>query len=209
MRADRRRNRAVHRPVGVIKVEFISEGEVSQLLKSHGITQVPEDEDHVYCRMGDEAASNHVHLCVPDAAGEPRDGAQVYEIEPDRMEGVLNHVLHKLHHNQFILIPVGKWRSIFDAVAFSLAENEEWQAIDAAATVELNTRDPLLADAGDLHLLCDLVGAIIRDSETPDHGLMMITAGVPVVLELVSAGVVRMSFGNQAVAEEVAEAFTA
>ena len=196
------------RPIGASKVEFISEGEVAELLQSHGITQVSEDEDHVYCRMGDEAASHHVHLCVPDAESEPREGAQVYQIEADRMESVLNHVLHKLHHNQFILIPVGKWRSIFDAVAFSLAENEEWQAIDAAATVELNTRDPLLADAGDLHLLCDLVGAIIRDSETPDHGLMMITAGVPVVLELVSADVVRMSFGNQAVAEEVAEAFT-
>ena len=37
---------------------------------------------------------------------------------------------------------------------------------------------------------------------------MMITAGVPVVLEIVSAGGVRMSFGNQAVAEEVVEAFS-
>ena len=202
------RNRVEPHPVGVIKVEFISEGEVAELLQSHGIAKVSEDEDHVYCRMGDEAALHHVHLCVPGAGTVPREGAQVYDIEADRMESVLNHILRKLHHNQFILIPVGKWRSVFDAVAFSLAGNEEWQAVDAAATVELNTRDPLLTDAGDLHLLCDLVGAIIQDSESTDHGLMMITAGVPVVLEIVSAGSVRISFGNRAVAEEVAEAFS-
>lgn len=189
-------------------MEFISVSEVAELLRSHGITQVSEDDDHVYCRMSDEATSHHVHLRVPGSDTEPRDGAKIYDIDDDRMESVLSHILHKLHHNQFILVPVGRWRCIFDAVAFSLAGNDEWQVIDAAATVELNTRDPLLANAGDLHLLCDLVGAIIRDSETPDHGLMMITAGVPVVLEIVSTGGVRMSFGNQAVAEEVAEAYS-
>ena len=73
-------------PVGVIKVEFISEGEVAELLQSHGIAQVSEDEDHVYCRMGDEAASHHVHLGVPGAGTEPREGAQVYDIEADRTE---------------------------------------------------------------------------------------------------------------------------
>jgi hypothetical protein len=122
------------------------------------------------------------------------------------MPSIIDSILHKLHHNQIILIPVGKWRSIFDVVAFSLAENEEWQAIDAAATVELNTRDPLLADAGDLHLLCDLIGALMEDSDQPDQGLLLITVGVPVAMEVVPAGGVRMSFGNQAVAEEIAEA---
>ena len=89
----------------------------------------------------------------------------------------------------------------------SALQNEEWQAIDAAATVELNSRDPLLSDTGDLHLLCDLVKALMQDSETPDQGLMVITAGVPLVMEIVPAGGIRMSFGNQAVAEEVAEAY--
>ena len=46
----------------------------------------------------------------------------------------------------------------------------------------------------------------MQDSETPDQGLMVITA-VPLVMEIVPAGGIRMSFGNQAVAEEVAEAY--
>ena len=124
------------------------------------------------------------------------------------MVGVIDSILHKLHHNQIIIIPVGKWRSIFDVVAFSLASNEEWQAVDAAASVELNTRDPLLAESSDLHLLCDLVKALMQDSDQPDQGITMITAGVPVALELVPAGGVRMSFGNQAVAEEIAEVYS-
>ena len=182
-------------------------GEIADLLRSHGITQSSEDEEHVYYRMTDEAASLHRQLSTPECAIEPLAGAETVEIASDRMSQAIDAILHKLHHNQIILIPVGKWRSIFDAVAFSLAQNEEWQAIDAAATVELNSRDPLLSDTGDLHLLCDLVKALMQDSETPDQGLMVITAGVPLVMEIVPAGGIRMSFGNQAVAEEVAEAY--
>tara|TARA_B000000441_G_C21675024_1_gene309715 strand:+ start:225 stop:782 length:558 start_codon:yes stop_codon:yes gene_type:complete len=182
-------------------------GEIAELLRSHGIAQSSQDEEHVYYRMTDDAAVLHRQLSTPDSQIEPLEGAEMVEVANDRMAEVTDAILHKLHHNQIILIPVGKWRSIFDAVAFSLAQNEEWQAIDAAATVELNSRDPLLSDTGDLHLLCDLVKALMQDSETPDQGLMVITAGVPLVMEIVPAGGIRMSFGNQAVAEEVAEAY--
>lgn len=189
-------------------MEFIPKDEVAELLRSHGITQSSQDEEHVYCSMSDDVAVAHCHLSIPDSKVEPRSGASVVEISDENMAGVVDSILHKLHHNQFILIPVGKWRSIFDVVAFSLASNEEWQAVDAAATVELNTRDPLLADAGDLHLLCDLIKALMQDSDKPDQGLTMITAGVPVALEIVPNGGVRISFGNQAVAEEISEAYS-
>ena len=189
-------------------MEFISKDEVAELLRSHGITQSSQDEEHVYCAMSDEVAVAHCHLSIPESDVEPRSGATIINIPAESVAGVIDSILHKLHHNQIILIPVGKWRSIFDVVAFSLASNEEWQAVDAAASVELNTRDPLLADAVDLHLLCDLTKALMHDSDKPDQGLTMITAGVPVALEIVPAGGVRMSFGNQAVAEEIAEAYT-
>jgi hypothetical protein len=181
-------------------------GEVADLLRSHGISQSSEDEEHVYFRMTDDAASLHRHLSTSDCTIEPRAGAELVEIAVDDVQGVVERILHKLHQNQIILIPVGKWRSIFDAVAFSLAGNDEWQVIDAAATVELNSRDPLLSDTGDLHLLCALLKALMQDSETPDQGLTVITAGVPIAMEIVPSGGIRMSFGNKAVAEEIAEA---
>lgn len=192
---------------GGCKVEFISMDELSELLRSHGITMSSKDEEHAYLSMSDEAGSVHHHLALPGSDIQPREGAETSEASEEMMPSIIDSILHKLHHNQIILIPVGKWRSIFDVVAFSLASNEEWQAIDAAATVELNTRDPLLADAGDLHLLCDLIKALMQDSDKPDQGLSVLTVGVPVMLEIVPAAGIRMSFGTQAVAEEVAEAF--
>jgi len=182
-------------------------GEVAELLRSHGIDQSSEDEEHVYYRMNDEAASLHRHLSTPDCTIEPRAGAELVEVASDDMQGVVERILHKLHHNQIILIPVGKWRSVFDVVAFSLAANEEWQAVDAAATVELNTRDPLLASAGDLHLLCDLAKALLQDSDKPDQGLMLISVGQPVMLEIIPEGGVRLSFGNDAIAAELSEVY--
>ena len=186
-------------------MEFINVEEANDLLREHGIVRHEPDDDHVFLRMADESLPRR-HLSVPGADVEPLPGAVVIEIKTEQIAQVIDGILHKLHHNQLILFPVGRWRSIFDVVAFSMAENEEWQEVDAAATVELNTRDPLLADAGDLHLVCDLVKALFRDSESPDQGLLLITAGLPLVMEVVPNGGVRLSFGTKAVAEEISEA---
>jgi hypothetical protein len=188
-------------------VEFISVAEVSELLSQHGLERQEQDDDHTFLRMVDKTAPSR-HLTIPDCDVEPLEGADVIEISAERMPEVIDHILHKLHHNQLILFPVGRWRSVFDVVAFSMAANEEWQRVDAAATVELNTRDPLLCDKGDLHLVCDLVKALFHDSESTDQGLMVMTAGLPIVLEIVPNGGVRLAFGNEAVAEEISDAIT-
>ena len=192
----------------LLNVEFISVEEVNELLVQHGIERQSPDDDHTFLRMVDASAPRR-HLAVPGSDVEPLKGAEVVEFPLEAMPGVIDNILHKLHHNQLILFPVGRWRSIFDVVAFSLAENEEWQRIDAAATVELNTRDPLFCDTGDLHLVCELVKTLFHDSESPDQGLLLITAGIPLVMEIVPNGGVRMSFGTEAVAEEVSEAISA
>jgi len=190
-------------------VEFISADEAAGVMTDHGIESESPDDDHIYRRMRDGDSVHHHHVAISGTECSPRESAVVYEIPEDKIADVVDHVLHKLHHSQMLLIPVGKWRSVFDVVAFSLAANEEWQRIDAAATVELNSRDPLLADTGDLHLLCDLAKALLADSEKPDQGLMLIAVGQPVVMEIVPTGGIRLSFGNQAVADGLAEAYAA
>jgi hypothetical protein len=188
-------------------VEFIPADEAARVITDHGIESESPDEDHIYLRMRDGESVHHHHVAVTGSACVPRDGAIAHEISEERLPDVIDRLMHKLHHSQLLLIPVGKWRSVFDVVAFSLAGNEEWQQIDAAATVELNSRDPLLADTGDLHLLCDLVKALLHDSEKPDQGLMMMSLGQPVVVEIVPTGGLRLSFGNQATADELAEVY--
>src|SRR5690606_33903642 len=98
-----------------------------------------------------------LHLTCPESGSAPVDGARVVQIEKPRLSKVVEHIMHLLNFEQVLLIPVGKWRKVFDAVAFSLASNEDWQAMDATATVELNTRDPLLCDPGDFHTVIALI----------------------------------------------------
>lgn len=189
-------------------MEFIPADEAASVITDHGIEFESPDEDHIYLRMRDGETVLHHHMAVAGIECVPREGAIVHEISGDHLLDVIDRLMHKLHHSQLLLIPVGKWRSVFDVVAFSLAANEDWQEIDAAATVELNSRDPLLADTGDLNLLCELVKALMSDSEKPDQGLMMISVGQPVVVEIVPTGGIRLSFGNPAIADELAEVYT-
>jgi hypothetical protein len=189
------------------QVEFVGYDEVLDLLDDYGIDQMPDGDDRVYLQMSDAQGVVHIHLACPDSSARPQRGATVIGVEKDRLPKLVDHIIHLLHLNQVLLIPVGKWRKVFDAVAFSLAQNEGWQEVDAAATVELNTRDPLLCEPVDFHTLVDLIQALLRDAETPDQGLMMIATASPVLVELVPDGAVRLSLGSQVLADEVAEAF--
>jgi hypothetical protein len=188
-------------------VEFVSQEEVIDLLREYGVRREAHGEDQVYLRMDDADEAVHVHLGCKESKAKPIEGATVVTVEKERLPKVVEHAIHLLHIAQGLLIPVGKWRKVFDAVAFSLAANEDWQAVDAAATVELNTRDPLLCDPADFHLFIELIGALMRDAENPDQGLTFIATASPVVIEVVPDGAVRISLGSQVLADEVAEAF--
>ena len=186
-------------------MNFLKADEIRDLLNDYGIEQDTTDENHVFLRMSSGDTVQHLVLSIAGQDCEGPEGADRQDIAPEALPGVIQHLLQKLHHNQMVLVPVGKWRSVFDIVAFSMAENEDWQRIDAAASVELNSRDPLLADAGDLHILEELFQALMRDSDTPDQGLVLITVGVPVLMEIVPDRGIRLSFGNDAIAAEVRE----
>lgn len=186
-------------------MDFIKAEEIRDLLHDYGIEQDRPDDDHVTLRMQGGESVQYLSVSITGSDPDAPESAEQQTVTEDLLPSIVEHLLNKLHHSQMVLVPVGKWRSIFDIVAFSLAENEEWQRIDAAASVELNSRDPLLANSGDLHLLEELFKALLRDSDSSDQGLILITVGVPVMLELVPGMGLRMSFGNEAIAAEVRE----
>jgi hypothetical protein len=188
-------------------VEFVSPEEVTELLDEYGIEKVPDGEDRMHLRMSDGEGVVHMHLATADTRCKPRAGANTIPVDKDRLPKVVEHMIHLLDLHQMLLIPVGKWRKVFDAVAFSLANNEHWQEVDASATVELNTRDPLLCEPGDIQTLLLLIAALLRDADSPEQGLNFIATGSPVLVELVPDGAVRISLGSQVLADEVAEAF--
>lgn len=195
--------RRAARPSEPGALEFVDKSEVASLLGQYGYREVSEAENRTSLVMPDTAGAVHLHLADPSCEVEPREGAKVVPTANDDLPGVVEQVLHKLNLSDVLLIPIAKWRNVFDAVAFSLAANEAWQEFDAAATVELNTRDPLLVGPGDFPLLIDLIRALINDAEGPEHGLVMTAAAVPVLAEVVPDGAVRLSLGNQALADQI------
>lgn len=188
-------------------MEFVAHDEALALLREQGIREVGEGTDRVSLEFDDSGEVVHLHLSCPDSTCAPHSGANTVTMAKDRLPGAVEHILHKLHLSQILLIPVGKWRKVFDAVAFSLADNEDWQAVDTAATVELNSRDPLLCEPADFHTVSALVRALLDDADRPEQGLMLASTVAPVLVELIPDGAARMSFGNRVLADEVAEAW--
>ncbi|TVQ54872.1 MAG: hypothetical protein EA377_04460 [Phycisphaerales bacterium] len=188
-------------------MEFVSESEVNEVLSSQGIEHDPRGDEKIFLKMN--AGDEHVrlHLSTAESPVEPADGATVISVEMERLPQVIEHIIHLLHMDQILLVPVGKWRKVFDAVAFSLAENEDWQEIDAAATVELNTRDPLLCEPQDFHTLIALIGALMNDADSEGQGMLMISPAAPILIEVNPAGAIRIDLGNQVLADELEDAF--
>jgi hypothetical protein len=189
------------------EVEFVNHEEVLDLLDEYGIEEVHDGNDKIYLRMVDGEGVVHMHLACPQSSAQPLNGSSVVHVDKVKLPKVVEHMIHCLHLSQVLLIPIGKWRKVFDAVAFSLANNENWQEMDATATVELNTRDPLLCEPADFHTVVALIQALLQDAESPEQGLMFIATASPVLVELIPDGAVRVSLGSQVLADELAEAF--
>lgn len=188
-------------------MEFVSPEEVAELFEEFGIERHNEGDERIHLQMNSGDGVVHMHLATRESASKPVKGATVVQVEKEKLPQVVEHVIHLLNLHQVLLVPVGKWRKVFDAVAFSLAGNEHWQEVDASATVELNTRDPLLCEPGDFHTLIALIQALLKDADSPEQGLNFVSTASPVLVELVPDGAVRMSLGTQVLADEVAEAF--
>lgn len=193
-------------------MEFISFEEGSSILAAGGFTYAFEDEDHFRLVLEPEGRDPvHLHLTAEGSTVEVHDDAQPVTTTPAQLAATLEQIIHRLHLAQFLLVPVGKWRNVFDAVAFSLASNEDWQAVDAAASVELNRRDPLFCGPGDAHLVGDLITALLHDAESPDQGLMLATTDqtTQVLIEILPPDTARFTVGSQALADKIARSFPA
>jgi len=78
--------------------------------------------------------------------------------------------------------------------------------VNTTATVELNRRDPLLCESVDFQTVSALMKALLADGESLEQSIMLTTTSAPLLIEVIPDGAVRLSMGNQALADEVAEA---
>jgi len=189
-------------------LDFLPEQEINDLLNELGITQHQEGESCVLLQMDDEhAASKHCFdnaECMPCGCDE---NTNCFEMPTETMITSLSGAIHKMHEGRTLMLPVGKWRSVFDAVAFSMAEDEPWQEFDASATIKLNTRDPLLFESGDEHTLFELGRALMNDGDSIEQGVFIIPVGAPILIDLQPRGPVKFWFGNDVLADEIRESY--
>jgi len=185
-------------------VDFVSDSEVMPLLREMGITPEPAEENMVRLRMMEDPSVARYAIrmrgrTIETTGGGPTD----IELSEEDLIPTLLRVMHRLHLDQIIIIPVGKWANVLDAVAFAMAEDEQWLEFDAAATVERNTRDPLLCLPADVHLLDTLISALITDADQADQGLVLTSVASPVIFEIVPGVGAEVTIGAPALADEV------
>ncbi len=164
-------------------------------------------EDYSLLTMSADCLSAKHCLCNDDTPCEGSEGTFCKEMSMEELIQATIGSIHKLHGGQTIMMPATKWRSVFDAVAFSMAGDESWQEFDATATVRLNTQDPLLFESSDEHTLTGLITALMNDGEGEAQGVFLFPTGAPVLVHIVPSGPVKFWFGTQALADEVSEAY--
>ncbi len=208
-------------------MEFVGLQEIWPALKGHGIVESRPERQHethgahgVHAQRESPApplefsldpAMHAATALLGPAEGYRRDPTCIQiEVAIDRVAATLEAVLHKLHLAPLYLVPSTNWRSVFEIVSPGLASNQHWQDIELQATVELNTRDPLVCDPGDLHLLREVVRVLLADGNAGDDGsrqcLTLLATGQPLVVRIRPKCGVRMLIGSAKVAEQIRDA---
>lgn len=144
----------------------------------------------------DVAAHDH-----PEARTLP---AGIVRVARAEIGPIVEGIVHKLKLPETAVIPVGTWRRVFETVAKPMSVHGQWRAIDAAATVELNTRDPLSFEPAHHHLLRDLVAAVVSSGGGAVQGISVVAVGMRIVLEVLPDGQMIVFVGDAAMLPGVA-----
>ena len=131
----------------------------------------------------------------------------VISIDPGRVPEVLDHLLHKLHLAPVVVLPRTRWRAVLDALTFSLAEHRGWQALDAEATLVMNTRDGLVLGPADLRLLRTVLESLLAEARSPEESLLVIPLSASLLIEAIPGepASVRIEIAEAPLAKSVRE----
>ncbi len=192
-------------PTGIRALEFLPEQEIGGLLAELGVKETPEGESCIRWEMDKNQCDVQDCLCKEGSCENHTSSCNI--LGEEKLIDATCEAARRIHRGQTILIPTGKWRSVFDAVAFSMATNEAWQEFDALATTMLNTRDPLLCEECDEQLMIALIHALMQDGGGVEQSLFLIPTSAPILMHIQPEGPVRLWFGNQVSADEVSGAY--
>ena len=186
-------------------VEFVERRQMLESLRGKGVVE-SESGELVHLSIEPARRGGLVQLTARGGDGAP-DGAIVVEVPADRLAATLEAAIHKFHLFPLYLVPAARWRAIFATVAFGLAANPQWTEIDSEATVELNTRDPLLCDPAHLHVLRELVRVLLAEGgDDPANTLHLVAPGKTLLARVTPGRPITIECGDAGTAAALAEA---
>lgn len=110
-------------------------------------------------------------------------GSRSIAMKAERLGECAERLLQRAHVNEFVMIPVVKWRPILDLIAFDLASNEDWSEVDADASLHQHTREPLVMMAKNRGLVRAVLESLQQNAEGPGCEVTIAALDLPLVLE--------------------------
>lgn len=181
-------------------MEFFDYNRACQELKGIGIVPEPVGEAVRFNLAKVPRVSPEVHAIVISDGSEIADapeGAERRTVGRDRLPQLAEDLVHVVHLDEVLLIPVRKWGGVVNLVAFDLAEDESWLSIDAEASLHQNGRDPLQLGPPDMPLVSAMCKSLLEHGEGDEEAdLTIVATGAPLVIEFRCAGALVVRCGH-------------
>jgi hypothetical protein len=185
-------------------VEFVEHQQTWARLRKHGVVASDGADKELHLDLDDSTPVEVLDVAAHDHPRVAELPPSIRRVPRAEMGPIVEGIVHKLRLPEVVVIPVGRWRHVFEAVAKPMSAHEHWREIDAAATVELNTRDPLSFEPAHHHLLRDLVSAVVSSGGGATQGISVVAVGMRIVLEVLPDGQMIVFVGDAAMLPGVA-----
>lgn len=190
-------------------MEFLDYSQVLSLLKAQGVVERRSDG-----RVGLELAPNGKALAAPHclsigpephppAGADPKVVHQHVAADRSRLAQLAETILHRSHVAEAVLIPATNWGEVLAASLMQLVQDPSWLDVDAEASLEQKTRNPLSVLPREAHVVRVMADALYENASGPGQDLLIASTGSPLVLEVRHPGALCVWCSNAGVAERV------
>ncbi|MEI6024714.1 MAG: hypothetical protein WCP80_09025 [Phycisphaerales bacterium] len=186
-------------------MEFVTFEEAWSLLRRLGVNKVTDAPNEMRFELTDSPSVVVLDVAANDHVDIKSLPKEMRRVPRNAIANFVEALVHKMHLQRTYVIPIGKWRQIFEAVSHGMVSNAAWRGVDTSASVELNTRDPLQFNLADAHTLRDLIKVILRDGRGIEHGITLCSDGAPLVIEVMPAGEMIIFAGRPDLAKQCEE----
>lgn len=174
-------------------MDFVEYQDVLPALKDLGVEEVEDGDGLSRLELGPSKNLKIIHVKAPESRVDPYPEAEVSERSKDEIAELVRELLNRLHLAELLVVPVSTWRDVITCVAYDLAEDEEWQEMDAVSAIHQNTRNPLAITQPEYNVLNDMIASLFRNGESPKHDVIITSDMAPLLIEIFHDGAISIT----------------